>query len=48
MFMEEMKHFISVAHGEAESHCPLEAGIKVQQLVEAIHRSNETRMAVTI
>lgn len=48
MFMEEMKHFVSVVRGEAESSCPLEAGIKVQRLVESIHRSNETRMAVKI
>ena len=48
MFMEEMKHFVSVARGEAESSCPLEAGITVQRLIEAIHQSNKMRMAVTI
>lgn len=48
MFMEEMKHFISVVRGEAESSCPLEAGITVQRLIESIHRSNETRMAITV
>jgi predicted dehydrogenase len=46
MFMEEMKHFVSVVRGEVESSCPLEAGIKVQRLAESIHRSNATRMAV--
>lgn len=48
MFMEEMKHFVAVARGEAESSCPLEAGIQVQRLIDAIHRSNESRMAVKI
>ena len=48
MFMEEMKHFVSVVRGEAESSCPLDAGIKVQRLIESIHQSNETRMAVRI
>jgi predicted dehydrogenase len=48
MFMEEMNHFIAIVRGEAESSCPLEAGIKVQRLIEAIHRSSKTRMAVTL
>jgi predicted dehydrogenase len=48
MFMEEMRHFISVVRGEAGSSCPLEAGIKVQRLIEAVHRSSKTRMAATI
>jgi len=48
MFMEEMKHFVSVVRGEAESSCPLKAGIKVQRLIEAIYRSDQTRMAVTV
>ena len=33
MFMEQMKHFVSVVHGEAEPSCTLEDGIRVQQLV---------------
>jgi len=48
MFMEEMKHFVKVACGEVESNSPLEAGIRVQRLIEAIHRSNKTRMAVNV
>jgi predicted dehydrogenase len=48
MFMEEMKHFVSVVRGEVKSSCPLEAGIKVQRLIQAIHQSNLTRMAVTL
>lgn len=48
MFMEEMRHFVSVVRGEVESSCPLEAGIKVQRLIGAIHRSNKTRMAAAL
>ena len=40
MFMEQMKHFVSVVHGEAEPSCPLEDGIRVQKLVQAIHESD--------
>jgi predicted dehydrogenase len=42
MFMDEMKHFIAVACGEVESSCPLEGGIRVQQLIEAIHQSRDS------
>jgi len=42
MFLEEMKHFVSIARGEVESSCPLEAGIRVQQLIEAIHQSQDS------
>jgi predicted dehydrogenase len=48
MFMDEMKHFVSVVRGEIKSSCPLEAGIKVQQLVEAIRQSNDSRQVVRI
>jgi len=39
MFMEQMKHFVAVVRGEAEPSCPLEDGIRVQKLVQAIHES---------
>jgi predicted dehydrogenase len=40
MFMEQMKHFVSIVHSEAEPSCPLEDGIRVQKLVQAIHESD--------
>jgi predicted dehydrogenase len=40
MFLEQMKHFVKVVHGEAEPTCTLDDGIHVQRLVDAIHRSN--------
>ncbi len=46
MFMEEMRHFIAVARGEVESSCPLEDGIRVQQLIEAIHQSQRSAQTV--
>jgi predicted dehydrogenase len=46
MFLQQMKHFVSVARGEADPSCSLEAGIRVQQLVRAIHQSNAEGQAV--
>ena len=40
MFMEQMKHFISVLSGDEEPSCTLEDGIRVQKLVQAVHESN--------
>jgi predicted dehydrogenase len=40
MFMEQMKHFISVVSGDEEPSCTLEDGIRVQKLVQAVHESN--------
>lgn len=40
MFMEEMRHFVAVALGEAESSCPLEDGIRVMRLALAVKDSS--------
>jgi predicted dehydrogenase len=42
MFMDEMKHFLEVARGEAEPACTLEDGVRVMRLIEAVRRSQET------
>jgi predicted dehydrogenase len=42
MFMEQMKHFIAVVRGDTEPSCTLEDGIRVQQLVEAVHESQRS------
>lgn len=47
MFMEQMKHFVAVVHGEAESSCTLDDGIRVQRLVGAVHESEKTGQAVS-
>lgn len=39
MFLDEMRHFIAVAHGETTPRCTLDDGIQAQQIVEAVHRS---------
>ncbi|MBE0672448.1 MAG: Gfo/Idh/MocA family oxidoreductase [Anaerolineales bacterium] len=46
MFLDQMKHFVDVTNGKAEPTCPLEDGVRVQHLVEAIHTSNKTRQIV--
>jgi len=48
MFMDEMKHFFSVVRGETESACPLEDGILVQRLIEAIHQSQDSGRIIGI
>lgn len=40
MFLDQMKHFVAVARGEVEPTCALDDGMRVQRLVEAIHKSN--------
>lgn len=36
LFVNEMKHFLAVARGEAQSGCTLEDGLRAQELVEEI------------
>lgn len=48
MFLDQMKHFVDVVKGNAETTCPLDAGVRVQRLVEAIHISNNTRQLVDL
>jgi predicted dehydrogenase len=40
MFMEEMSHFLSVTRGEASPVCPLQDGIRVSKLIDAIRISS--------
>jgi predicted dehydrogenase len=46
MFMEQMKHFLTVVRGEAQPSCTLEDGIRVQRLVEAVHESQRSGCVV--
>ena len=39
MFMAEMAQFVQVVRGEEEPACPLEDGIRVQRMIEAIRRT---------
>ncbi len=40
LFLEEMRHFLSLMRGETQSRCSLEDGIHILNLVEAVHESN--------
>ncbi|MBK7455323.1 MAG: Gfo/Idh/MocA family oxidoreductase [Anaerolineales bacterium] len=42
MFLEQMKHFVAVVRGEAESACTLEDGVRVMKLISAVHESQKT------
>ena len=48
MFMEQMKHFISVVRGDEEPSCTLEVGIRVQKLVQAIHESDASGRVIEL
>jgi predicted dehydrogenase len=48
MFLDQMKHFVDVTDGKAEPTCPLEDGIRVQRLVEAIHKSNSIGKVINL
>ena len=48
MFMEQMKHFVSVVRGEAEPVCTLEDGIRVQKLVQATRESDADGRAIEL
>ncbi len=42
MFMDEMRHFLEVARGEAQPVCTLEDGVRVMKLISAVHKSQAT------
>ena len=48
MFLEQMKHFVAVVRGEAQPSRPLEDGIRVQRLVQAIHESEASGCRVEL
>lgn len=48
MFLQQMKHFVSVVRGEAEPSCTLEDGIRVMKLINAVHESQRTGMLIDI
>jgi predicted dehydrogenase len=48
MFLEAMKHFVAVTRGEGISSCPLEDGMRVMQLIEAIKTSASTGQIVSL
>ncbi len=48
MFLEEMRHFLKVARGEMRPLCPLEDGIRVQELIEAVRRSDASGQVISL
>ncbi len=42
MFLDEMRHFVQVAGGEAEPVCTLADGVRVMRLIAAVRESNKT------
>jgi predicted dehydrogenase len=48
MFLEQMKHFVAVVHGEVEPSCTLDDGIRVMKLIDAVHVSQESGRLVSL
>ena len=48
MFLEQMKHFLSVVRGEVEPACTLEDGIRTMKLIRAVHESQRTGRLIDI
>ncbi len=48
MFLEEMRHFVQVANGEAAPSCTLEDGVRVMRLIEAVRESQESGRLVRV
>jgi predicted dehydrogenase len=40
MFLDQMKHFVAVVQDNTQPACPLEDGIRVQELIQAVYESN--------
>ena len=48
MFLEQMKHFVSVVRGESEPSCTLEDGVRVMKLISAVLESQATGQLIRI
>jgi predicted dehydrogenase len=46
--MEQMKHFVEVVRGEAQSSCSLEDGVRVMKLISAINESQNTGKLIAL
>jgi predicted dehydrogenase len=40
LFLEEIRHFITLINGEVDSRCSLADGVRALQVTEAVHQSN--------
>ena len=43
LFLAEMRHFMAVARGEADSICTLADGVRVQKLIDAVYAAAEVK-----
>jgi predicted dehydrogenase len=48
MFVEQMKHFVSMVRGEVQPSCTLQDGIRSQKIITAIHQSSSTGNVVPL
>jgi predicted dehydrogenase len=48
LFLAEMRHFVSVARGEADPACTLEDGLRALEIVAAAHQSSQTGCKISM
>lgn len=48
LFLEEMRHFLALTAGKAQSRCTLEDGIQALRMSSAVHESSQTGQAVAL
>jgi predicted dehydrogenase len=48
MFLEEMAHFVAVVRGEITPSCPLDDGIRVMRLIDAVRESNRSGRMISL
>ena len=48
MFLDQMKHFVAVVHGEVEPTCTLDDGVRVMKLISAVHESQKTGQLISL
>ncbi len=48
MFLAETRHFIEVCQGKAEPICSLQDGVRILEIVNAVHRSSEAHTEIRL
>lgn len=48
LFLEEMRHFIALIHGETTPRCTLTDGIRALELTEAVHASAKNKIGIQL
>jgi predicted dehydrogenase len=47
LFLEEMRHFLSLINGEVSSRCSLEDGVQALRITSAVHQSSQGHQSIS-